>query len=79
MIYRVTIKTTGSLQPSGTFWEREVAYCGTDLEEARVAYLREEVKDYWHGYGNRARETTIRQFESTPEDIDDRTADEITE
>lgn len=70
-IYRVTIKTTGSLQPSGTFWQRETAYCGPSLRDARVAYLREETSD--HGgasYGNSARETVIERFDATPDEID---------
>lgn len=76
MIYRVTVKTTGSKQPSGTFWNREVVYCGTSLEEARIEYLRHEGHDYG-GYGNRARETEIEAFESEPDEIDDRDAAEI--
>lgn len=77
MIYRVTVKTTGSKQPSATFWNREVVYCGTSLEEARVEYLRHEGQDYGGGYGNRARETEIEAFESEPDDIEDREPSEV--
>ena len=77
MIYRVTVKTTGSVMPSGTFWQREVVYCGTDLEEARVEYLKSRPSDYWCGYGNRARETVIEQFDSTPEEIDTEDGEEV--
>lgn len=79
MIYRVIVKTTGSLQPGygSTFWNKDVVYCGTELEEARVAYLREEAMDYGGGYGNRCRETVIEQFESDPDEIDDTTAAEV--
>lgn len=71
MIYRVLVRSTRSLQPDCTFWEREVLYCGTNLELARIAYLESEPGDFWHGYGNSVRETLIRQFESEPEEIDD--------
>lgn len=74
MIYRVSVRSTGSVQPVATFWNREVLYCGTSLEEARIAYLESELQDYWHGYGNSARETKIRKFESEPEEIDDTTS-----
>src|SRR5437660_916662 len=50
MIYRVTVKTTGSVQPGSgaTFWNREVTYCGTALEcdYDRLAELRDE-RDDW--------------------------------
>jgi hypothetical protein len=78
-IYRVTIKTTNSKQPSGTFWNREVAYCGPSLRDARVAYLREEASDHGGGYGNRYRETIIEAFDAEPEEIDDREPVEIDE
>lgn len=79
MIYRVTVKTTGSLQPSGTFWNREVVYCGDSLKEARTVYLKEEATDYGGSYGNRSRETIIQAFEEEPEDIDDNTEHDIDE
>ena len=71
MIYRVTVKTTGSVQPDrSTFWQRDVIYCGTDLEAARVAFLRSKPEDVWRGYGNRCRTTEIEEFESEPDEID---------
>lgn len=71
MIYRVTIRTTASDQPRGcgASWATKVAYCGTSLTEARIAYLREEPMDYWRGYGNAARETLIERHEEAPEDL----------
>lgn len=77
MIYRVTIRNTGSLQPGrgNTYWQTESVYCGASLEEARVAYLREVVSDHGAGYGNPVRETRIEQFESEPDEIDDDAAE----
>lgn len=71
-IYRVIVKTTGSLQPGRgtTTWERMVVYCGPSLRDARVAYLREEVADYGGSYGNRCRETLIERHDAEPDDID---------
>lgn len=77
MIYRVTRRTTGSLQPSGTFWGRDVLYCGTSLEDARVEYLRALPGCAFCGYGNRATEVDIEEFESEPEEPDDTTAIDI--
>lgn len=77
MIYRVTRKTTNSVQPSSTFWNKEVLYCGTDLEEARIEYLRSRPSDHWAGYGNRAAETVIEEFESSPEEIDSEESEEV--
>lgn len=81
MIYRVTKKTTGSVQPGSgcTFWNRETIYCGTDLEEARVAFLGAKNGEYGGGYGNRACEVEIEQFASEPDDIDDTSAAEVEE
>lgn len=78
-IYRVTVKTTGSVQPGrgATFWDRSAVYCGTSLEDARIVFLRERVSDYWAGHGNRARETVIEQFESEPDEIDSTDATEV--
>lgn len=72
MIYRVTVKTTGSLQPGtgATFWQRDVVYCGTDLEAARVEFLRNRATDHGGSYGNRCRTTEIEEFESEPDEID---------
>ena len=78
-IYRVLVKTTGSLQPNCTFWNKEVLYCGTDLEDARVAYLASVAKDNGGSYGNRATETEIEEFESEPEKIDSLEANELEE
>ena len=80
MIYRVTIRTTGSMQPGsgGTFWARQTIYCGPELQEARIAYLREVNADYGGSYGNRARETLIEQFASDADEIDDTTEVECT-
>lgn len=79
MIYRVTVRTTGSVQPrsGGTFWQRDVRYCGTSLEEARVVYLREVAADRGGSYGNPCRTTDIEQFESEPDDIGNETAAEV--
>lgn len=77
MIYRVYTRKTGSLQPCGTFWRRTVLYCGTDLEDARIEYLRNEAEDYGGGYGNTARETIIEQHESEPEEIFDTNSEEV--
>lgn len=80
-IYRVRVRTTNSVQPGsgGTFWNSQVAYCGPSLRDARVAYLREEAGDYGGGYGNRARETLIEQFDAEPDEIDDMTATTVEE
>ena len=79
MIYRVTIRTTGSNQPGNgdTFWNREVIYCGTDLEAARIEFLRNRPQDHWAGYGNRARSTVIEQFENEPEEIDSEECEDV--
>lgn len=71
MIYRVSIRTTASDQPRGcdTAYSTTVAYCGTSLTQARIAYLREQPQDYWRGFGNAARETTIEAHEEAPDDI----------
>lgn len=74
MIYRVTVRKTGSVQPSSTFWNREVVHCGTDLEAARVEFLRHKGTDYGGSYGNSARETDLEAFESTPDIPDDDSA-----
>jgi hypothetical protein len=65
MIYRVTVKRTGSVQPGdgATSWQREVIYCGTDREEARVAYHASEPKNYGGSFGNAARDTVMEVIE----------------
>lgn len=78
-IYRVITKTTGSLQPGGggaTFWNREVIYCGTDRDEARVVYHTSTVEDFGGSYGNRCRETICEEIaDAETEDFAD---DEVT-
>jgi hypothetical protein len=73
-IYRVTVKTTGSVQPKGTFWNREVIYCGTDRDAARVAYHGSTPRDNFHGFGNPARETDCEVI--TDAGLDDFAADD---
>lgn len=78
-IYRVVVRTTGSLQPGkgATYWDRDVVYCGPSLQEARIAYLREEAGDFGGGFGNRYRETLIEKYDAEPVEIDDLTAKEV--
>lgn len=78
-IYRVRVRTTGSLQPgrSGTFWNQEVIYCGSDLTDARIAFLKSEPEDFHGGYGSRCRETIIESLKSEPEEIDDTETAEV--
>lgn len=68
-IYRVLVRTTGSLQPRWTSWQNRVVYCGPSLRDARVAYLREEAADYGGSYGNMARQTLIEEHAAEPDDI----------
>lgn len=79
MIYRVTIKTTGSIQPGRgqTFWNREVLYCGSSLEDARIAYLRSLATDHGGSPGNRCRETEIEGFDSEPDEPSDTSSVEV--
>ena len=56
-LYRVIVRTTNSLQPSGTSWCNDVLYCGYDRNDALVAYHASTVKDYGGHHGNRCRET----------------------
>jgi hypothetical protein len=65
VIYRVTVRTTNSRQPGGSFWHYEVKYCGYDRNEARQAYHRQSVSDYSQGYGNKARETRVELIKDT--------------
>lgn len=60
-LYRVTVRTTSSLQPdsSTTYWSREVLYCGVSRDEARAAYHCSTPRDFSAGYGNKARETVM--------------------
>lgn len=56
-LYRVIVQKTSSKQPGGSFWQREVKYCGPDRDEARQIYHAEEIGDYDQSYGNPARRT----------------------
>lgn len=56
-LYRVMIKTTGSLQPAETFWRKEVIYCGYDRDEAVRVYHESTPTDTKGSYGNPARVT----------------------
>jgi hypothetical protein len=78
-IYRVTVKSTNSIQPSGgdTYWQRRIVYCGTDLTEARTEFLRNESLDCFAGYGNHARETVIEQFDVNKDNISCLDSDEV--
>lgn len=67
-LYRVTVKTTNSVQPGTTFWQTEMIYCGDDRDDARVAYHSESVTDYWRGYGNAARETVVEVIDDAGTD-----------
>jgi len=62
-LYRVSVRTTGSMQPSGTYWQTEVLYCGYDVDEARRVFHESRPLDYSCGYGNRARETKCQSKE----------------
>jgi len=75
-IYRIEAKTTFSVQPGDTYWQREVIYCGGDRDDARIAYHTSSSEDYWQGYGNRARETVCEVIDDA--ETDDFSADEIT-
>jgi hypothetical protein len=68
-LYRVLVKTTHSLQPSGTTWSNEVLYCGESSTEARVVYHKSRPLDYWRGYGNQARDTKMQVLDE--DDIED--------
>lgn len=74
-IYRVVARRTGSVQPTGTFWDREVLYCGDDRQEARRVYHESEPEDFGGGYGNQARETISEVISDA--DSDDFADDEI--
>jgi len=75
-IYRVIVKSTGSIQPIGTYWKKECVYCGKDLQEAKIVYYTEEVSDFGGSFGNPARETIIQVIEPG-QDEEDIEADEI--
>lgn len=80
MIYRVSLKTTESLQLGrDNNWHRSVLYCGTNLEEARIAYLASEICDIGGNYGGPARYTLMECFASEPEEFDSTEAEEAEE
>jgi hypothetical protein len=64
-IYRVRVKTTGSVQPGygATDWQSEVLYCGTDRTEARTVYHRNAPTDFGGSHGNQARRTLFEVIE----------------
>lgn len=69
MIYRVLFRSTGVNQ---TFSPKTtVTYCGTDLQQARIHYLRSKALD--HKNEAASRETVIEAFESSTDDIADAT------
>lgn len=77
-LYRITEKRTGSLQPSGTFWHREVLYCGYDRDEARQVFHENKPREYWHGYGNKVMEIEAETIEDAQTaDFDDDEALEV--
>lgn len=76
-IYRVVVRKTQSKQPTGSFWQREVVYCGPSLRDARIAYLREVAQDYGGSFGNAERDTRIERFEAEPDEIDDETRETV--
>ena len=58
-LYRVTKRSTRSLQPGGggaTTWNRETLYCGGDRDEARRVYHDNTCHERGGGYGNHATE-----------------------
>ena len=78
MIFRVSLKTTESLQPGrDNSWHISVLYCGTNLEEARIAYLASEICDVGGNYGSRARYTLIEYFASEPDEFDTTSTEEL--
>ena len=53
MLHRITLKSTSSLQPGGSYWTEDVLYCGYDREEARRVYHENEHREGGAGnYGN---------------------------
>lgn len=62
ILYRVVIFTSGSEQPGRgtTFYDKDVKYCGYDVDEALRVKCENAPLDYWCGYGNRARHTKLQ-------------------
>jgi hypothetical protein len=76
-IYRVTARSTNCVQPRGdTCWVVRLLYCGTDREDARVAFHSSALEDASYGPGQRARETTC---EVIKDGGSDNFAEDITE
>jgi hypothetical protein len=77
-IYRVLVRNTGSFQPRNeSYWSTKVLYCGTSLEDARVAYLASVVCDGGSSFGCPAIRSVIEEFESEPTEIDSTEALEL--
>jgi len=76
-IYRVTLQSTSSLQPSGTFWSNKVLYCGTDRAAARVAYHSIEPLLTGGSYGNRCERLRWQVIEDGGAHPDDDPVDHV--
>jgi len=71
-MYRVSVRSTSSLQPTESFWDTEVLYCGYDRDEARREYHRSEPQDANRSFGNPARETRLEVItDAETEDFSD--------
>ena len=68
MMYRVIVKTTNSVQPSGSFWQSKVLYCGCNRSEARQVYHGSAPADSGGSYGNRCRKTVMERIEDANTD-----------
>jgi acyl-coenzyme A synthetase/AMP-(fatty) acid ligase len=66
-LYRILRKTTNSVQPSNTYWQTEVLYCGYDRLEAIRVFHESRPRDYCHGYGNSSVKT-VGQSKEVKED-----------
>jgi hypothetical protein len=79
MIYRVTVYSIDSFQQDdrASGWKTEVLYCGTSLEQARIAFLTSQPHDVHSGEGHPHRTTIIEQFESEPAKIDSVKAEKV--
>lgn len=62
-IYRVIQRTTANYTGSGTRWQMETVYCGSDREQALIAYYRHQPQDRSRGHGFAATETFIEQID----------------
>lgn len=56
-LYRVLVRSTISLQPNGTTWQKNVLYCGYDRLEALRVFFESQPRDVWSSFGGPARET----------------------